>query len=767
MTASVTGNDGSTVTYLNDTDRSLVTSVTDPTNVVTSNTYDTMRRPVTSQTGNSAITNSYSDDLLVGLSHTNTANTSTDYTLEYTTANLLSKVKVGSTYTLAENSYNPGTWTLARQDYGNGAGWAYSYSEFNDLTARWTTYGEEGVEFRYFYNSEGKLARVEQYDTTLASGTITSRTLVNTERYYYDSGNRLTRVWETDVPNNQHEFRWTYDSNDQVIELVETVNGRTFSYTNSYNGDKQPTQSSFGSVQENFSYDGLGRLSQVVVNESDEAVLTTGYTYRDLDTTRTTTQVSALQNSYGNQSESLTYTYDVKGNILSVSDGTNTTLYEYDALNELTWEKNAEEEKAWHYSYDLGGNILSKEEYSYQNGVVGGTPLSTVSYTYGDANWPDLLTVYNGIPITYDGMGNPTSYRGWSFTWQGGRQLAVAEKGTTSLSFQYNETGLRTRKTVGSEIHRYVYRGSTLAAEITGSYALYFNYDARGEIVGFDTAIGGHYFFIKNLQGDVIGIVDVDGISVAEYRYDAWGKVLEATGSMASINPIRYRGYYFDAETELYYLHSRYYDPEVGRFINADAFASTGQGILGANMFAYCGNEPISCRDSGGYSPGEYYEVLSVSSEKKGQDDEGSNLYVITIDYSFSRGDPFFGLDGPDYQSVTVEFKITPSGIVKIDNKTLDSTVINNRTIGIRIAEEMLAIAKDDYPDYEYLFGRTAAGIYFEMITHYFASCVNYKPNADETDIGGTNPQKAGYDSNADAFEHPLRNIGIWIDMFS
>ncbi|MBR3475194.1 MAG: DNRLRE domain-containing protein, partial [Oscillospiraceae bacterium] len=603
MTASVTGNDADTVSYTNDTDRSLVTSVTDPANVVTSNTYDTMRRPVTSQTGSSAITNSYSDDLLVGLSHTNTANTSTDYTLEYTTAELLASVQVGSSYTLVENSYNPGTWTLAAQDFGNGAGWAYAYSEFDDLTARWTTNGTSGVEFRYFYNSEGALARVEQYDTILADEEITARTLVNTERYYYDTTDRLIRVWETDADGNQHEFRWTYDSNDQVVELVETVNGHTFTYTNSYNGDQQPTQSSYGDIQKGFSYDGLGRLSQSTVSSSNSPVLTTNYSYRDLDATRTTTQVSALQNSYGNQNENLTYTYNVRGNISSVSDGTHTTLYEYDALNELVWEKNAEEEKAWHYSYDLGGNILSKEEYGYQNGVVSSTPLSTVNYTYGDANWPDLMTAYDGSPISYDGMGNPTSYRGWSFTWQGGRQLKSASEGTTSLSFVYNESGLRTEKTVGSTSRRYVYRGSALVAEITDDYELYFHHDANGGIVGFTYVSGNtqaEYFYRKNLQGDVIGIVDSTGASVAEYRYDAWGQITSATGTMASVNPIRYRGYYYDAETGLYYLHSRYYDPEIGRFINADAFASTGQGILGVNMFAYCGNEPVDGTDPDG-----------------------------------------------------------------------------------------------------------------------------------------------------------------------
>ena len=605
MPASVTGNDAETVTYTNDTDRSLVLSVTDPTNTVTTNTFDTMRRPLTTQTGSSSITNSYSDDLLVGLSHSNTANSSTQYTLSYTTADLLYSVQVGSTYTLVQNSYNPGTWTLARQDYGNGAGWAYSYNEFDQVTARWTTDGTAGVEFQYFYNSEGALARVEQYETTLSSGSITSRTLVNTERYYYDTGDRLIRVWETDAGGNQHEFRWTYDNNDQVTELVETVNGQSFTYANSYNGDQQPTQSGYGDVLESFTYDGLGRLSQSAVSNSNSAVLTTNYSFRDLDTTRTTTQVSALQNSFGNQSESLSYTYDTKGNILSVSDGTHTTYYEYDALNELTWEKSEAEGKAWNYSYDLGGNILNKTEYSYQNGTIGSTALSTVTYTYGDANWPDLLTAYDGTSITYDAIGNPLSYRGWSFTWQGGRQLASASNGTTSLSFVYNESGLRTEKTVGNTSHRYVYRGSTLVAEITGDYALYFHHDANGGIVGFTYVSGNtqtEYFYRKNLQGDIIGIVDSTGASVAEYRYDAWGQVLSATGTMASVNPIRYRGYYFDQETGMYYLQNRYYDPEVGRFINADDAGTLGSDstVLSYNLFAYCGNNPVSRHDESG-----------------------------------------------------------------------------------------------------------------------------------------------------------------------
>ena len=133
---------------------------------------------------------------------------------------------------------------------------------------------------------------------------------------------------------------------------------------------------------------------------------------------------------------------------------------------------------------------------------------------------------------------------------------------------------------------------------------MYFFYDNTGAPIALwyfpkgGARVTGYYF--TNAQGDVTRIEDPNGNVLATYAYDAWGRNYSASGSMQNINPLRYRGYYQDAETNFYYLQSRYYDPSIARFINADSYASTGQGFLGYNMFAYCGNNPVSRVDADG-----------------------------------------------------------------------------------------------------------------------------------------------------------------------
>ena len=125
---------------------------------------------------------------------------------------------------------------------------------------------------------------------------------------------------------------------------------------------------------------------------------------------------------------------------------------------------------------------------------------------------------------------------------------------------------------------------------------MYISYDASGSPMSI-TQGSDTYYYVTNIQGDVIAILNSSGTAVVEYAYDAWGNIVSTTGSMATTlgkwNPLRYRSYVYDEEYGLYYLQSRYYNPEVGRFLNADAFAATGQGILGNNMLSYCQNNPI------------------------------------------------------------------------------------------------------------------------------------------------------------------------------
>ena len=185
--------------------------------------------------------------------------------------------------------------------------------------------------------------------------------------------------------------------------------------------------------------------------------------------------------------------------------------------------------------------------------------------------------------------------------------MATATKSGQNLSFTYNADGLRTTKTVNGVVHTYYYSGSKLVRETYGDYVLDFFYDQNG--TPFMLLQNGNiYYYITNTQGDVIRLVDINGNVAASYRYDPYGKATSALGSHANINPLRYRGYVFDHETGLYYLQSRYYDPETGRFLNADNLISTGQGLLGNNMFAYCLNNPACRKDIWGTTSQKIFE---------------------------------------------------------------------------------------------------------------------------------------------------------------
>ena len=214
--------------------------------------------------------------------------------------------------------------------------------------------------------------------------------------------------------------------------------------------------------------------------------------------------------------------------------------------------------------------------------------------------------------VSYDAMGNPTRYLGATMTWAG-KQLKYWGKSGKYVNFAYNEDGIRTLKNSNGVLTNYYYNGSLLIGMTVGSGSsteiLRFSYDASGNAVAVDYSTDNGttfntYYYLRNAQNDIVKLIDSSGSTVVEYCYDSWGKLLSTSGSLASTlgknNPFRYRGYVYDEETGFYYLQSRYYNPEVGRFISSDVLLSTGQGVLGHNAYAYCLNNPVNREDSNG-----------------------------------------------------------------------------------------------------------------------------------------------------------------------
>ena len=338
---------------------------------------------------------------------------------------------------------------------------------------------------------------------------------------------------------------------------------------------------------------------------------------------------TSLLSTYANGSDAkYNYDYDANGNITKIWRG-NTSFgnasekysYVYDSANQLVRENlyygsGNSSNATITYEYDIWGNLLNKKIYAYTVGTLG-TARETVPYAYTNSAWKDQLTSYDGESITYDASGNPTNYLGATLVWEGQRLKSYTPKDASSgransYVYSYDENGIRTRKTIGSTVTDYYYNGTLLMGTVktttnsdgsTTTSKLRFSYDANGKVVAVNYN-GNYYYYLRNAQNDIVKLIDNSGAAVVEYTYDSWGKLLSTSGSLASTlgknNPFRYRGYVYDEETGFYYLQSRYYNPEVGRFISSDVLLSTGQGVLGHNAYAYCLNNPVNREDSNG-----------------------------------------------------------------------------------------------------------------------------------------------------------------------
>ena len=504
---------------------------------------------------------------------------------------------------------------MSKAEYGNGESRSYEYDKQGRVT-RLLINGT--VRYAYTYNSEGSLTQLKD----VLSGVTYS--------YVYDLLGRPVRVSTStgfgirltyDEYNRTSDVKFEYGSTSLIttwrygtVSIMDNSQKSGAIYGVEYNGTEMLT----------YQYDNLARRTKTTINTS--MPFTTTYSYKNADDLTTSTLLEKI--SYSGDRPYI-YTYDANGNITGIStesNGTQTQLvsYEYDALNQLVRENNAERNKTIVYTYDNGGNITSVKEYAYTTGEVSGTPAAEKTYTYGNTEWKDLLTNYNGTAITYDTIGNPLNWtNGKTFTWTAGRQLAGVTDAANNITYTYDDSGIRTSKTVNGTKTDYYLNGTAIIMQKTGDNCIWYTYDENGNLSGLRVG-NSEYYYYRNGQGDIIGIIDGTGSIAAKYSYDAWGTPVAITDGngndvsgnanhIANINPFRYRGYFYDTETGLYYLQSRYYDPQVGRFINADGYVSTGQDVLGNNMFVYCGNNSISRLDPSGQFFQEIVEFFKTA----------------------------------------------------------------------------------------------------------------------------------------------------------
>lgn len=618
LLATTKDTDGNTASYSYNGKTGTLTSVTDDSGK-TSYTYNSKTDQLTgiSKTDEEeyktySIGYNYSADskYLKSIDHNGTS-----YNIEYDQYGNETDSRVGS-QSLAKYTYNANNGACDTLTYGTGQKISYGYdvfgntksikyngnTAFNFYTDRNGNITREvdsinDIQYNSVFDTTGRLVRATANSTTAASN---KKFLYSTE-YGYDLNNNITKLINK-TPNATITNQYTYGK-DNLLTKYKMTSGYIANYT----------------------YDGLNRLTKVSVDTNSP--IDTSYTYygskRGEGYTTNKLETETINGV------TYKYDYDTLGNITDIYRKDGTTFesvyqYEYDAMNQLTYIYDAENKLVYTYRYDAGGNLLQETvDKLGSNGVAVST--TNNRYSYGDSNWTDKLTAYNGQTITYDAIGNPLSYRdGIAMTWKNGRQLDTFTDGTTNVSYSYDSNSVRVSKTVGGVKYTYEYFNGKLLYETRGEAKFWYSYDSNDILYNIrytlsDDSAMMSYYCTHNSRGDIIGIYNGDGVLRAQYKYDSWGNVLSVTDEngnaitsathVGNLNPFRYRGYYYDTESGFYYLMSRYYDPVTHRFINADTYDTllSDENLSNKNLFSYCGNNPVNNSDP----TGELWNVLA------------------------------------------------------------------------------------------------------------------------------------------------------------
>ncbi|MBD5390420.1 hypothetical protein HDR67_00185 [bacterium] len=418
------------------------------------------------------------------------------------------------------------------------------------------------------------------------------------------------------IRNTQYTKTSAVDIFGNLIEERYQTQDTTYQYTYFYDEENRLNGRSYSVnddhiLSEQYSYDSLNRIKEI-----ENPILKNKFTYLSKNG-RTTNLISTQQKQIGSHHQNNSYTYDKEGNIIRKLENHQITSYTYDSLHRLIREDNEALNQTIFYRYDSNGNIQSKEIYDYTQSEHLENKRN-IQYNYSDFN--DYLTQVNGREIKYDSIGNPILYKDMILEWD---HKELKQYG--DIYYTYDTNHIRTQKKTKDKTIEYILDGTRILKEIHTYYPTqlesyidkYSTIDTYREeieyiygqegIIGFDHIKGNErkrYLYNKNILGDILEIYDEEKNLVGKYSYDGYGnqKIEVNIHNIANINPIRYRSYYYDSETGLYLVTTRYYNPEWCRFISPDSIEYLDpSSINGMNLYAYCNDDPVNKIDPTGH----------------------------------------------------------------------------------------------------------------------------------------------------------------------
>lgn len=473
---------------------------------------------------------------------------------------------------LLDNDMDTYGENIVKMKYNNG-NICYLYDNFGRVIEK----TKSNDIYNYYYDNSGNMVKVLKGDYYY--------------KLYYDLDNKIYAVRSSDF-----DIDYKYDELYNLKEKTYSINNNKYITQGEYDNDNNLIKTIYKTNSFETILDSLERITNNKINDriiSSREYYSNGY------------RQSTLIKKYSVLNDNYTFKFDKNYNIVSILKNNNKYFkYKYDSYNQLIEEIDYENKIRIKYTYDLDSNLKSIIKYDLDTYSL----IHKDSFSYSNY---DLLTKYNDSVIEYDQIGNVIKIDNNMLEWKNGKELTKFYNSNNVYNYYYNDNGVRTRKVVNNVNTYYYFEDADIFMEKNDNYTLYFIREFDGNLLGFEYN-DNTYYYIKDVFDSIIGIIDSNYNIIVEYKYDTWGNIIgvfDENGNdisnnpnhIGNLNPYRYRGYYYDRETNLYYLGYRYYSPTLHRFISTDC--ATYDDIVGGNLYVYCNNNPVIKVDDNGKFP--------------------------------------------------------------------------------------------------------------------------------------------------------------------